>query len=138
MTQKINPFSRAKFVNPIGAKIARIIIETNLITGEASASCNISLPGITIADILIQAASGMLKETARAGSMLIGNNKTFEGAEAIHGSEAIPAPGPVENTGEKEGADESNEKDKDSDRGDLTGGNSGSGGNAGGNEPGGN
>jgi len=63
---------------------AKLTVDVDLMTQQCFVSCDKTLPGIMIANIMIQAASGCLMEVQRQEAMIVGRNKALiEGSEAV-------------------------------------------------------
>ena len=62
-------------VNPFAPKNAKIEIEVDLVTEKCGVKCNVALPVLMMADILLQSASGLLKQLQQQDSMIVGSNK---------------------------------------------------------------
>jgi len=78
---------------------AKISVDVDLVTQECFVSCDKILPGIMLANILIQAAAGCLMEVQRQEAMLVGRQKGLIGG-SNDGSE-LPAENDAEaKTGE--------------------------------------
>jgi hypothetical protein len=55
-------FERKRIINPFAPQRAKITVEVDLQTGASEIKTDIPVPHIPLADILIQAASGVLKQ----------------------------------------------------------------------------
>ena len=63
---------------------AKLTVDVDLMTQQCFVSCDKTLPGIMVANIMIQAASGCLMEVQRQEAMIVGRNKALiEGSEAV-------------------------------------------------------
>ena len=58
---------------------AKLTVDVDLMTQQCFVSCDKTLPGIMIANIMIQAASGCLMEVQRQEAMIVGRQKGIIG-----------------------------------------------------------
>jgi hypothetical protein len=58
---------------------AKLTVDVDLMTQQCFVSCDKTLPGIMLANILIQAAAGCLMEVQRQEAMLVGRQKAMIG-----------------------------------------------------------
>jgi hypothetical protein len=63
----------SRIINPYEPpKNAKIEIQVDLVTQQCAVTCNVTLPAFMMADILIQSASGILKQLQQQEAMIIG------------------------------------------------------------------
>lgn len=70
-------------VNPFAPQKAKIEIDVNLVTQQCGVKCDVSLPALLMADILIQSASGILKQLMQSESMIVGKAAPDSAGEGI-------------------------------------------------------
>jgi len=61
-------------------KRAKITVDVDLVTGQASMACNVQLPALMMAHILTTTVSGLLLELQRMEAMVVGKNNGIIGS----------------------------------------------------------